>query len=249
MIDILIVDDETKAREVIGEMIRLYCTDSDIALREADGVQSGVAAIQHKTPDLLLLDIRLKDGNGFDLLNRIKHLAIPVIFITAYEEYAIKACKVSALNYLLKPVDPFELKDAIANAGKRIEREKLVERLDTFMQNFSGSERQVKRITLKTAESIYIINTSDIVFCEADGNYTTFYLLDKRRVTVSRPLGDYEEMIGSDRFIRTHQSYLVNMDHIIRYEKGEGTIITVTEDKVPVSTRKKEQLLQFLNSF
>lgn len=247
--NILIVDDETRAREVIADMIRMYCNDSDISLEEADGVQTALAAIQRNAPDLLLLDIRLKDGNGFDLLNRIKHLELPVIFITAYEEYAIKACKVSALNYILKPVDPFELKDAIANAGKKIEREKLVERLDTFMQNYSGNERQVKRITLKTAESIYIVNTSDIIFCEADGNYTTFHLADKRQVTVSRPLGDYEEMIASSRFIRTHQSYLVNVEHITRYERAEGIIVMVNDNKVPVSTRRKEQLLQFLNSF
>lgn len=248
--DILIVDDEKKAREVISEMIRLYCkANTDINLYEAEGVQTALAAIQQKVPDLLLLDIRLRDGNGFDLLNRVKHLEIPVIFITAYEEYAIKACKISALNYLLKPIDPFELQDAIGNAAKKIEREKLVERLDTFMQTFTGREQQVKRITLKTAESIYIINISDIVFCEADGNYTTFHLLDKRTVTVSRPLGDYEDMIGSERFIRTHQSYLVHMEHIISYARAEGSIVTVNGDKVPVSTRKKEQLLQFLNSF
>jgi two-component system LytT family response regulator len=247
MMDILIIDDEKKARETIAEMINIYC-EGEQKIREADGVSSGIRSIQEKVPDLLLLDIHLKDGNGFDILNKIKDKTLNVVFITAYEEYAMKACKVSALDYLLKPVDPDELIAAVEKARERINQDKLVDRLDAFMENMSGSKK-LRKMILKTAESIHIVNINDIVFCEASGNYTTFHLVDGKKILVSKPLGEYEEMISDERFIRVHQSFLVNLDHISRYEKGDGGfIITVNNDSIPVSTRKKEQLMQLLNS-
>jgi len=246
--NILIVDDEKNAREVLAELIGLYC-EGGFQLEMADGIASALQSIRKKAPDLLLLDIHLKDGSGFELLNKVQHQDIHIIFITAYDEYAIRACKVSAIDYLLKPVDPDELKEAIGKAQRRVEKDKLSDRLDAFIQNMSDEGRQVKKITLKTADTIHILNVSDIVFCKADGNYTTFHLLDRKTIVVSRPIGDYEELIGSRQFMRTHQSYLVNLDHVIRYEKGDGGhVVTVHENNIPVSTRKKEQLMQYLQN-
>lgn len=246
--NILIVDDEKKARETISGIIRLY-SDKAINIREAASVQEAHTAITKDTPDLLLLDIQLRDGNGFDLLKLINTENISIIFITAFEEYAIRACKVSALNYLLKPVDPDELISAIAKAKQKVEKEKMLERMDTFIQNMSGTTPQIRKIALKSADHISIVNVSDITFCKGEGNYTTFHLVDKRKILVSKSLGEYEETIHNNDFLRVHQSYLVNMNHILRYERGEGgTIITINEEQIPVSTRKKEQVIGYLNN-
>lgn len=245
---ILIVDDEKRARETIHEMLRLY-TEGYTEIREADGVQSASELIQTFAPDVVLLDIELKDGNGFDLLARIGEPKFSVIFITAYQEYAIRACRVSALDYLLKPLSPDELREAMEKAQRKVEKEKWTERLDAFIQNMQSGNRELKKIILKTAESLHVVNMADIVFCEADRNYTTFHMTDRRQIVVSKTLGDYEEMIGSSRFIRTHNSFLVNMDHATRYEKGEGGfIVTSTGNSVPVSIRRKEQVLQYMQS-
>jgi len=245
--NILIVDDEKKARETIVEMVKLYAP-AEVNIHEADGVSSAVEQIKKVNPDLLLLDINLKDGMGFDVLTKSENKDINVIFITAYEEYALKACKMSALDYLLKPVDPDELEKALLKAYNKTDKEKIFERVQAFMENMKG-EKQAKKITLKTSDSIYIINVDDIVYCEADGNYTTFKLMDDRRIVVSKPLGDYEDMINRKEFIRTHQSFLVNMNHVIKYEKGDGgVLITANNQQVPVSTRKKEFVMQYFQN-
>jgi two-component system LytT family response regulator len=244
---LLIVDDEKRAREIIKKLIELEGIEN-MVITEAGSVEKALQCISEYPPDLVLLDIQLKDGTGFDLLNKIKNQHFQIIFITAFDEYAIKACKVSALDYLLKPVDPEEFSLALKKAEKRINREKLADRLDTFLLNMEGETREIKKITLKTSDTIYIVNVSDIVFCEGAGNYTTFHLLDKQKIMVSKPIGEYEEIIATQKFIRIHQSFLVNVDHIIRYKKGEGGfIVTALNNSIPVSTRKKEQLMQFLN--
>jgi two-component system LytT family response regulator len=245
--NILIVDDEKRARETIHEIIIQYGPEGTV-INEADGVENAIKAIHKNKPDLLLLDIQLKDGNGFEVLKKIKNQDIHVIFITAYQEYAIKACKASALDYILKPVDPDELVIAIDKARQKIDKEKIVEKLDSFIVNMSGTDQQLRRITLKTVDSIHIIHISDIVYCEGSGNYTTFHMKDKKKIMVSKPIGEYEELISNLNFIRIHQSFLVNMDHILRYEKGEGMVITIHEEPVPVSTRKKDQLMRYLQN-
>lgn len=241
--NILVVDDERKTREVIVQMIRNYCQGS-FEIEEADSVGTALKTIRRRKPDLLLLDIQLKDGSGFSLLEELGNPELNVVFITAYEEYAIKACRASALDYLLKPVDVDELKDAIRKAQKRVEKDQL----GTIIQNLKNEQKTIRKITLKTADSIYILNTNEIIYCQGSGNYTTFYLVDQRKILVSKPLGEYEELIGGSDFLRVHQSYMVNMNHILRYEKRDGgSIITIHNHSIPVSSRRKEQVMQFFN--
>jgi two-component system LytT family response regulator len=240
---------------VDGDKAIAYACDGNtvgpegIQINEADGVENAVRSIHQKKPDLLLLDIQLKDGNGFEILQEIKNVDLQVIFITAYQEYAIKACKASALDYILKPVDPDELILAINKAQQKIDKEKIFEKLESFMENISRTDQQLRKITLKTADSIHIVLVDDIVYCEGSGNYTTFHMKDKKNIMVSKPIGEYEDLISNRNFIRTHQSFLVNMDHVLRYEKGDGGfIITKNNDSIPVSTRKKDQLMQYLQN-
>lgn len=241
---VLIVDDEQKARETIKEVIKLYCPQVT-SIKEADSVKSALALINKQRPDLILLDIRLNDGNGFDILDQINANSIFTIFITAYNEYAIKAFKVAALDYLLKPIDTDEFALSIERAYSKINALKSHERMDAFIQNMKAGE--LKKITLKTNESIHIVNINDIIYCEADKNYTTFYLIENKKILISKPIGEYEELLSGTGFMRIHQSFLINLSNIKRYEKGDGgSVITIENHKVPVSTRKKDQLMQFL---
>lgn len=243
---ILIVDDEVKARETLKSMIKLaYGVAHE--LHGADGVSSAMEQIQKVTPELLLLDIRLKDGSGFDLLQKIKVQKIPVIFTTAYNEYAIKAFKFSAVNYLLKPIDLDDLIQAINQVVQRFDQQQFQLRMDNLIEHLDKSN-PARKITLKTTESIHVVSLDQIIFCEADGAYTIFYLTDSRKLLVSKSIGEYETLINSKDFLRTHQSFLVNMNHVIRFDKGlQPVLLTLHDYVVPVSSRKKEQVLHFLN--
>jgi two-component system LytT family response regulator len=247
MIRALIVDDEKRARETIREVIKLYCPEIT-SVSEADSVPTAVEAIHAENPDLLFLDIRLNDGSGFDVLKHLHDKKPGIIFITAYEEYAIQAFKVSALDYLLKPIDPDDFSAAVKRALQKINEGKFAERMDVFMKNMENASQGLKKMTLKTSDSIHVINIADIVCCEADRNYTDFHLITGEKITVSRSLGEYEDMLPVDSFLRVHQSYLVNAAYIKRYDKTDGGfLITVNGKTIPVSTRKKDQVIQFLS--
>ncbi len=243
----ILIDDERKGRETLKKLLETYCPEVDVVAM-APGVEEGYEVIRKHTPDIVFLDIEMPGGNGFELLEKFDQIHFQLVFTTAYDSYALKAIKVHALDYLLKPIDPEELVDTVKKAAKNLDSGKLFEKINAFIQQSVVPE--VKKITLKTADSIHIVQISDIVFCEASGNYTTFYLIDKRKILVSRSLGEYEELIADPNFMRIHQSFLVNLSHVRRYDKGDGgSVITVNEHVVPVSTRKKEQLMQFLQRF
>jgi two-component system LytT family response regulator len=244
----LIVDDEKRARDTIAQMIKLYCPEIG-TMKEASSVKTALDIIKKEKPDILLLDIRLEDGNGFDILKKINPEDFSIIFITAYDEYAIKAFKVSAIDYLLKPLDPDELIEAIARVHKKISKQLISNRVDLFLNQIELRNSVLKKITLKTAESIYIINIEDIIYCEASKNYTTFVLVNKQKILVSKNLREYEQLLPSHVFLRPHQSYLVNLKHITQYEKGEKNCLVMTDNyAIPVSTRKKEQVMQYFKN-
>jgi two-component system LytT family response regulator len=193
----------------------------------------------------VLLDIKMDDGTGFDLLKQIEPVDFKVIFVTAYDQYAIHAIKFSALDYLLKPVDPDDLIQAVEKAEKLLVQE-LNQQLGVLADNMQTQDRLKKKIILKTFDNIHLVKVSDIVYCESDDNYTRFHL-ENKSILVSTTLKEYEEMLGEYGFFRAHRSYLVNLGHIETFEKADGGAIILTNDKkVPVSSRKKEQLLDLL---
>ncbi|MBC7865510.1 MAG: response regulator transcription factor [Bacteroidia bacterium] len=247
MISVVIIDDEKKAREALRKMISLYCTDVNV-LAEAEGVESGLEAIQKFKPDVILLDIKMKDGSGFDLVKKLVSINSKIIFVTAFHEFAIKAFKFSAIDYLLKPVDPEDLSAALTKAKESISKEKNNHYLENLLENFAGATKQMKKIALKTANNIYILNISDILYCKSDGNYTEFHAEDGRKALVSKTIGDYEEMLGDYNFLRVHHSFLVNLSHIVRFDKADGgTLIMKNGESIPVSSRKRESLIDALN--
>lgn len=245
---VIIVDDEARARKALHQTIQLYVPHLNI-VGEAHNVSSAVEEIQKHQPDLVLLDIQLADGNGFDILEKIKPYSFQVIFITAYSEYALKAFKVSAIDYLLKPIDPKDFLTAIRKSQERINQENFEERMNLFLQQMEPSPKVIEKISLKTLDSIHVIKIKDIIYCQGEGNYTTFYLLNNEEVIVSKNLREYEELLPNIFFLRTHQSYLVNSEHILRYDKRDNHGLICTEEHhIPVSIRKKETVLKFLKN-
>ena len=244
MIKVLIVDDEAGARDTIRNIVEMSQVELEVK-GEAHSVKSALTMINDLQPDLVLLDINLPDGSGFDLLKRFDAIPFRVIFITAHEEYAIRAFRYSAIDYIMKPVRAGDLLAAIERTGEAIEKDHMSARLDTLLSNIDT----LKKIVLKTAESIHIIHVKDIIRCEADVNYTKFYLENGEKLLVSKPLKEYDELLGRNGFFRTHQSHLVNLDHILRYDKTDGGYL-ILDDKsmVPVSTRKKEELFRIFDA-
>jgi len=247
MIKAIIIDDEEKSRATISAILKLHCKDVSV-IAQAEDVESGLEAIIQHPPDLILLDVKMPDGTGFDLLQRLDSVSFKIIFITAFEEYAIKAFKFSALDYIIKPVDPNELVSGIAKATQTVEKEKFSLQLEAFMANINNMAREVKKIVLKTTDNIYVINVQDIIRCESDRNYTNFYLNDGKKLMVSVTLKEYDDLLKPYSFFRVHQSHLVNLNHIDRYEKGGGGSLVMKDGStVSVSFRKKEKLLKFLD--
>jgi two-component system, LytTR family, response regulator len=246
MLRTILVDDEERVRKTLEIMLRKHCPNVKI-VAEADGVESGIQAIKKHHPDLVLLDIKMDDGTGFDLLWKLDPVDFKVIFITAYDQYAIKAIKFSALDYLLKPVDPDELVHAVAKAEKMV-LDEMNKQLDTLAENVRGEEKSSKKIILKTFDNIHLLRIRDISYCESNGNYTNFHLLNGKVILVSVTLKEYDDMLSEYGFFRAHKSFLVNLAHVERFEKSEGgSIVLADEVKIPVSYRKKEQLIEMLH--
>jgi len=244
MLRTIIVDDEPIIRADIESLLRM---EQDIEVIGACGsVKDAIIIIQDLKPDLLLLDIQLTDGNSFEIFKALPALDCMVIFITAYDKHAIRAIRIGALDYLLKPVAEEEL----AAALEKVRRKKapaLALQLKEAQRHLEGKEDEtaVKTIVLSSQKNVQVVAYSDIIYCEGDGNYTTFFLTDHKKVMVSRPLKEYDELLPDQQFIRTHQSYLVNLQFVERYER-DGMLRMQDGTEVPVAVRKRESVRAYL---
>jgi len=243
MLNSIIIDDEAESRNTIRNILTNYC-DSVAIIAEAKDVKSGIQAVNTHRPDLLFLDIQMPDGTGFDLLEKIGDVNFQVVFVTAFDQYALKAIKFSALDYILKPIDPQQLIDAVNKAQKSENNlSTITHQISTLLRNKNGFER----ITLPTMEGFRFVNIKDIIRCEADNNYTWFILKSGEKILVTKTLKEYDEQLSDMDFIRVHQSHLVNIKFIDRYIKGDGgTIIMVDGSEVEVSRRRKEEFLKLM---
>lgn len=242
----LIVDDEPNARNAIRKMAELFCPDVRI-VSEATDVNSALEAIQRYDPDLVLLDVEMPDGTGFDLLRQIPNIDFHVIFITAHEHYALQAIKFSALDYILKPVNPDDLIAAVAKAISS-HSDDLLLKLKSYHENSADNGTRPTKIVLNTANNIYVLHVDEIIRCEADENYTTLYSLHREKITVSKTLKEFEAMLTPMGFFRTHQSHLINLAFVESYQKGTGgAVVLKNREKIPVSARRKEVFLKLLS--
>ncbi len=245
----IIIDNEPKIREGLVKLLTLYCPLVEV-LGQADGCVSGQELIHETEPDLIFLDIEMDDGTGVELIKANPHVAGHVIFITAHDKYAVDAFKCSALDFLLKPIDPEELIKAIQKAELQSKGVDLRERIAVLESRLNHKNDDEAKIVLSDAESMHLIKVNDILWCAAEGSYTRFVLMNNEEILVSKNLRSYEDYMNASRFIRTHHSFLVNVDHIKRFERSEGGSIIMTNGAtLPVSVRKKDNLLQVLKSW
>ena len=243
MIQSIIIDDETDAREALRLALDKYCPEVEV-LAACETPENGIEAIANMQPDLVFLDVQMPHMSGFDLLEEIGEINFAVIFVTAYDRYAIKAIKFSALDYLLKPVDPDDLVSAIRKAENRQHRSY---QYQSVLNNIK-QQKNIDKLAIPDAQGIMFVDTSNIICCQADGNYTMLYLAGGKTTLVSKPLKDFEAMLSESGFIRVHHAALINIKHIQKYMKGDGGYVIMTEDlHVDISRRKKEAFLQQLH--
>lgn len=243
MIRTLIIDDEENNRERLARMITDHFPNISI-IGEADGVESGVKAIEKLRPELVLLDIKMADGDAFDLLSKVDKIFFRIIFITAHEEYALKAFKFSALDYLLKPV----LVENLRTAFERAENQLLADlklQLSNLQSNLQSPKH--KTIVLRSSDKISLVDISEIVRCESDWNYTRFFTKEGKKYMVSCPIKEYEEILEEHGFFRIHKSHIVNISCIDSFDKKEDSLILKDETRLPVSRRRKNELLEIFN--
>ncbi|MFO7370074.1 MAG: LytTR family DNA-binding domain-containing protein [Bacteroidales bacterium] len=248
MLKIAIIEDEEKSLGFIRSIIEQHCPAVEI-IGTATSVQSAVTLLTNVKPALVLSDINLPDGTAFDMLSRLDEIDFKVIFITAFEEYAIKAIKFSALDYLVKPIDPNELVKAVNKAKEKIEHENNTLKLKALLSNVRDFSEKLRKIVLKTFDSIYVVDLQDIIRCESDNSYTLFYLKDSRKIMVSSVLKDYDELLADSGFIRVHKSHLVNLNYIDKFIKSDGGYLIMKDGaSVPVSQRKRDMIMDFFNN-
>ncbi|HZX73796.1 MAG TPA: LytTR family DNA-binding domain-containing protein [Cyclobacteriaceae bacterium] len=242
MLKSIIVDDEAKSRESLRILIEDFCDNVKVCAL-CQNVDEGIKAIQEFKPEVVFLDIQMQRETGFDLLTRIKDINFEVIFTTAYSEYAIKAFKFSAIDYLLKPIDIEELRLAISKLNKKL-NDNVSVKLEHLVQNLRVTSSENYKLALPTFEGLYFVKVSDIVYCEASSNYTEIVTSDGKKHIVSRTLKEYDEILTDHNFYRIHNSYLINLNAIKKYVRGEGGYVVMRDDRsLDVSKRKKEGFL------
>lgn len=246
MLRTLIIDDEPHVRDTLRRLLEKCCPLVKI-VGEAGSVAGGAREIREKVPDLVLLDIKLEDGTGFDLLERFEHIGFKIIFITAWEKYAIQAFGFSAVDYILKPVNPEKLAEAVKRARQQVQSAFNLQ-LSTLQENMKAREGEKRKLVLKTSDKIYLFEVKDIVYCESDCNYTVFTTVDDEKITVSKLLKDYDELLSDSGFFRVHRSSLINLKHIKRFEKQDGGVVVMSNgDKIHASTRGRERLMELFD--
>lgn len=247
MIRCVIVEDEEMARKVLKSLLSQYCKDVMVCA-EADDVESGKEVIEAFRPDLVFLDVEMPGGSGFKLLSSIEHVDFEVVFITAYEQFAIKAIRHAALDYLLKPVDPKELVAAVDKVNEVKYKKSLKKQYDNLLKNIDPEQLVVRKISLSTSDKIHLIEVDNIIRCESDNYYTIIYFRDGSNLMVSKTLKEMEQKLEEFDFVRTHKSHLVNIKCIMNFIKDEMMVLLTDGAKVPVSKRKKEKILEVINS-
>lgn len=240
----IIIDDEVNNCLNLKNILNTYCPEVEV-LDMGHSALEGLKLIETHQPELIFLDVEMPGGTGFDLLERLPDKDLKVIFVTAYNEYAIKALRLSAIDYLLKPINILDLKAAVARAThQKTDEEKAA--LHHYLANKSR-ENGDRMIALPTAERIVYVRIREIIRFRGESNYTYVYLLDGTHVLVSRTLKEYEDLLADSSFIRTHQSHMVNQNHVKSYEKQEGGYLKMVDDSlVGVSRQRKDHVLKTL---
>lgn len=249
MIRCILIDDESNSLEMMEWLLKTYCPQVKIEAM-CNSAKKGIEAIHQHKPDLVFLDIEMPRMNGFDMLEQFDKLFFDVVFCTAYDQFAIKAFKYSALNYLLKPVDPDELKETI----RRIENRRSApskEQIELLFQNIKQTTKPTAaRIALTTGDGMIFVPTRDILYCHAESNYTNVMLAGGKKVLVSKILKEIDEALSGPDFYRIHNSYLVNLNHITKYVRGDGGYVVMADGAtVSISRSRRQEFMEMFEKF
>lgn len=251
MITAVLIDDDKHLRTGMKSMLQRYASDITI-IGEAESVKSGVQTLEKLNPQVVFLDIHLADGTGFDILEQLAKTngkRPHIVFITAHEQYALKAFKFSALDFLLKPVDPEELQKTIAKIKEALKNNNSFEHIDLLLENIRKKVDNFKRIALSTSDGIHLFEISDIIRCESQDNYTQFFIKNHKPLLISKTLKEYEELLTEHGFERVHQSHLINLAYLKSYIKTDGGYVIMADNvNVPVAQRKKDRLQDLIKS-
>lgn len=252
MITSILVDDDKNLRNGLKALLSRYAPEITI-LGEAENVSDAISEISLKKPQVVFLDIQLNDGTGFDILEKLTEqngkIESQVVFITAHEQYAIKAFRFSALDFLLKPVDPEDLQKVIEKIRKTVQKKDTFSHIDLLLENIRKKVDNFKRIALSTTEGIHLFDVSDIIRCESTDNYTTFHIRNSKPILISKTLKEYDELLSEQGFERIHQSHLINLAYLKSYiKKDGGYVIMADNSNLPVSQRKKDRLQELIKN-
>ena len=248
MYKIIIVDDEKGCRDTLESFLKDFPEINVVGT--ANSITKAQELITNLQPHLVFLDIEMPGGNGFELLEKISPLNFDIIFTTAFDQYAIKAIKYSALDYLLKPIDPDELASSIKRfSSKKHDQDLINNKFKTLLSNISG-EATHQKIAIPDGEGVNFIKISDIVRFQSDGSYTYMHILNANKPTlISKPIGDYQDILANENFIRIHRSHLINLEHVTKYVKGDGSYaVMIDGSRVEVSRRKKAEFTDALSA-
>lgn len=245
----IIIDDEPICRALLADLLAEICCDIHV-VATAEGITDAVQAIEQHRPQLVFLDIHLRDGSGFEVLKQVTYRNFEVVFTTAYDQYALRAFEVAALHYLLKPLDENDLRNALQRYQQQNKNDSVAFQAQQSQLLQSQLPQQLTKIGLPVGNSVAFVQVVDILYLEADAGYTTFYFAEQQqpRIVVSKSLRTYEEMLSASDFCRIHDKYLVNLKHVTRYLRGRGGQVELSNGVLlDVSTRRKEILLSAFN--
>jgi len=245
MIRAILIDDEPNNLQNLKTLLATYCPDISV-IGDAASARQGIELINLLNPELVFLDIEMPGQSGFDLLAQLQNIRFEVIFVTAYNNYALKAIKFNALDYILKPIDIEELESAVNRAKQRLSDKSQLEFTRLAFQNLQ-LPRKNKRIALASTDKIEFFDVDSIIRCLGENNYTRFFFENGESRLVSKPLSEYEELLDEFGFIRVHKSHLVNGAKINSFIKNDGGYLLTSDGySVPVSRRKKDELLEWM---
>lgn len=244
-----LIDDEETHRRGLRQLLTLFFSEIEI-VGEASSLSEAREWLNYNETDIVFLDVMLGDGTGLDLLKTMLFRSFQVVLVSAHNEFAVEAFRLSALDYLLKPIDTDELREAIRRAKQQIQLSQTHLQLEILRENLEKLTHQNRKMVLRDADTIYVVTLSEIVYCRAEGSYTIFKLTDEREILVSKNLGEYEKLLESAHFVRSHHSYIVNLNQIKKFDKTDGgQLIMNTGTIVPVAVRRKEGLLKAMSEF
>jgi two-component system LytT family response regulator len=243
---VLIIDDEFQSRKLIAKMLSLFFPALDVA-GEAATVQEALLAMEAVKPQLIFLDVQMNNENGFELLDKVTGFHFEIIFITAHHEFAVKAFRYNALDYLMKPIDPDEFQSAVKKAIKQYDQNKpdIKERIGLLQQQLQSPNKFPDRVVIPSAEGYLVIPVQEIIYCHSNGNYTEFQLINNKRITSSYTMGHFEELLTGHNFFRVHRSSMINLAFVKMYKKGEGgSVIMNNGYEIEVSRSNKEAFMK-----